>query len=94
MHIYIYMLSFFRSHCGSRFLLTFTCFVVWAVSAPDGNRQSCSPLIVTRVTLQTLSVSGKKSILKLCRSEVMNLEETPPHHLDPFLVQWTLPRSQ
>ena len=44
--IYIYMLSFFRSHCGSRFLLTFICFVVWALSAQD----------VTQVTLQTLSV--------------------------------------
>ena len=42
----IYMLSFFRSHCGSRFLLTFICFVVWALSAQD----------VTQVTLQTLSV--------------------------------------
>ena len=40
------MLSFFRSHCGSRFLLMFICFVVWALSAQD----------VTQVTLQTLSV--------------------------------------
>ena len=60
------MLSFFRSHCGSRFLLTFICFVVWALSAQDVTQVTLQTLSVTQVNLQTLSVSGKKCRLVRC----------------------------
>ena len=73
-HMYVYNYIYIHavllitviSHCGSIVLHTFTCFVVWAPSAPDGTRHSFSPLIVTRVTLQTPRVSGNLCRLARC----------------------------